>query len=233
MFFPDFDLKNSRYERKFQVSDMQLAAVHQQIRLHPAAFSLIFYPRYINNIYLDTADLDAFHENLTGHGKRKKARVRWYGDMMGEVVKPVLEFKIKEGILGNKLLFPLKSFKMDESFDAGMLRDIFLRSSLPDWALETVLKQKPSLVNRYKRTYYMTFDKKFRLTVDEEMSYFAIGPSPNYFLEKYVSSDLVVELKYAYADYQQAIGIADYLPFRLTKSSKYVNGIGMIFSIPV
>ncbi|UBM63279.1 polyphosphate polymerase domain-containing protein [Candidatus Sulfidibacterium hydrothermale] len=233
MFFPEFDLKNSRYERKYLISDMQRAAVQQQIRLHPASFSPIFYPRYINNIYLDTAGLDAFYENLAGHGKRKKARIRWYGDMMGKVSKPVLEFKIKEGMLGNKLLFPLQPFEMDENFNAEMLRDVFLHSSLPDWALESVLKQKPSLVNRYKRTYYATFDGKFRLTLDEELSYFAVGPAPNYFLEKYVSRDLVVELKYAYADYREAVSIADFLPFRLTKSSKYVTGIGMIFSIPV
>ena len=36
MFFPPFDEENSRYERKFLVSDMHYHDIEQQIRLHPS-----------------------------------------------------------------------------------------------------------------------------------------------------------------------------------------------------
>ncbi len=234
MFFPGFDTENSRYERKYLITDMQLPAVFQQIRLHPAGFSPIFYPRYINNIYLDTENLDAFHENLVGQGRRKKARIRWYGDLKGKIEKPVLEFKLKEGLLGNKLSFPLVPFDFDENFDNETLKKVFRDSGLPDWALESVLKQRPSLVNRYKRTYFMSFDKQFRVTVDEELSYFDInGTAPNNLLNSFKSDDIVVELKYAVDHNPLAASVGDYLPFRMTKNSKYVNGIGLIHGVPV
>ena len=234
MFFPEFDLEKSRYERKYLITDMRLPAVLQQIKLHPAGFSEIFYPRYINNIYFDTENLDAFYENLVGQGRRKKARIRWYGDLKGKVEKPVLEFKLKEGLLGNKLSFPLKDFVFDEHFDAGTLKEVLLQSDLPDWALESVLKQKPTLVNRYLRTYFISFDRRFRLTVDEELAYYEIGQiAPNFLGKSFFSDDVILELKYAVNDDELAGSVGSYLPFRLTKNSKYVNGIGLLHSIPV
>jgi hypothetical protein len=234
MFFPEFDLEKSRYERKYLITDMQLAAVLQQIKLHPAGFSGIFYPRYINNIYFDTENLDAFYENLIGQGRRKKARIRWYGDLKGEIEKPVLEFKLKEGLLGNKLSFPLKGFVFDKHFNSGFLKKVLLESNLPDWALESVIKQNPALVNRYKRTYFMSFDRKFRLTVDEELAYYEIRQlAPNFLDKNIFSDDVILELKYALNDDKLAGSVGSYIPFRLTKNSKYVNGIGLLRSIPV
>ena len=234
MFFPAFNTENSRYERKYLITDMQLPVVFQQIKLHPAGFSPIFYPRYINNIYLDTQNLDAFYENLIGRGQRKKARIRWYGNINGKIEKPVLEFKLKEGLLGNKLSFPLVPFDFDENFDYETLKKVFQDSNLPVWALESVLKQRPALVNRYKRTYFMSFDKLFRVTVDEELSYYEINDiAPNNLLNGFQSNDFVVELKYSINNDSLAVSVGDYLPFRMTKNSKYVNGIGMIYGIPV
>jgi hypothetical protein len=228
MLLPAFDIKNSRYERKFQISDMQVAAIHQQIKNHPASFAPIFYPRYVNNIYLDNPSFEAFFDNVSGTGRRVKARIRWYGELSGLMAQPILEFKIKEGLLGNKLSFPLESFSLNENFSSDVLRNVFTRSKLPAWALETVLKQQPSLINRYLRSYYLSFDGKFRLTLDEDLTYYGVHNAPFYLLEKYGDSDYIVELKYAFADQPASVDVTDYLPFRLTKSSKYVNGMMLL-----
>lgn len=225
MFFPPFSETKSRYERKFLVTDMHYADIEQQVRIHPAAFSPIFHSRLINNIYLDSNDLDFFHDNVSGKGSRKKARIRWYGEMNGLIEKPVLEFKIREGMLGNKLSFPLASFTVDTRLTLENLYDVFQHSKLPLWALEVLMHLKPALLNRYRRKYFLSFDKKFRLTMDDQLSYFAIGNNNNTFIEKFSSEDVIVELKYDFMNDKSASTVTNQLPFRLSKSSKYVNGV--------
>jgi SPX domain protein involved in polyphosphate accumulation len=228
MFFPPFSEEKSRFERKFLVTDMHYADVEQQVRIHPAAFSPIFYPRIINNIYLDSNDLDFFHDNVSGKGSRKKARIRWYGEMNGHIEKPVLEFKIREGMLGNKLSFQLKPFTVDTDLTAEMLYGVFQNSGLPRWALEVLMQIKPALLNRYRRQYFLSFDGKFRLTMDDQLSYYSIGNNNNTFVEEYKSEDVIVELKYDLQHDDDAPAVTNHLPFRLSKSSKYVNGVELL-----
>lgn len=228
MFFPPFNEEAARYERKFMIDAMDYYAVEQQIRIHPAAFSPIFHPRYINNIYLDTNEFDFYFDNVSGRSSRKKARIRWYGEKEGFVEKPVLEFKIREGMLGNKISFPLKPFNVDENLSNEILQDVFRNSNLPDWALENLLFMKPALLNRYLRKYFLSFDQKFRLTIDNELTYFGIGSNNNHLSERYATDDIIVELKYDFVNDDEAVFVTNELPFRLTKSSKYVNGIDFL-----
>lgn len=228
MIFPLFNEEAARYERKFLVTDMHFYDIEQQVRTHQAAFSPIYYPRYINNVYLDTNELDFFYDNVSGKGSRKKARIRWYADQFGAVEKPVLEFKVREGMLGNKLSFRLQPFKMNGDFNYQKLVEVINNSDLPAWAREILHQVKPALLNRYKRHYFISFDNKFRLTLDEELSYFAIGVDNNSFLENYTSEDTIVELKYDRKHDDDAPLVTNTLPFRLTKSSKYVNGIELL-----
>jgi len=228
MFFPPFNEDISRYERKFLVTDMSYPAVEQQIRLHRSAFSPIFHPRYINNIYFDTPTFESFYDNVFGKGSRKKVRIRWYGDLDGRVEKPIVEFKIREGMLGNKLSFPLVPFEVNQHLDIEKLNRVFHDSDLPAWVFDVLVQLKPSLLNRYRRKYFMTFDSKFRLTIDDELQYFGIGINNNNFLENHRSEDIIVELKYDKKDDDLAPMVSNNLPFRLTKSSKYVNGIELL-----
>ncbi|PLX02783.1 MAG: hypothetical protein C0595_09355 [Marinilabiliales bacterium] len=223
--FPDFNIEKSRYERKFVVDEMNYHSIYQQVILHPAAFKEIYSPRFINNIYLDTNELDFYFDNVAGKGSRKKARIRWYGDMLGNIENPVLEFKVREGFLGNKLSFPLHSFLLDENFTLDTLKSVYENSDLPDWAYQVLMKLKPSLLNRYKRKYTLNFDGDFRLTLDNDLSYHSIGVNNNSFMKNFKSNDVIVELKYDFEKDKKATQITNKLPFRLTKSSKYVNGI--------
>lgn len=226
--FPPFDEEKSRYERKFAVSDMEYFAVQKQIALNPAAFSPLYFPRYINNIYLDTHELDFFYDNVSGKADRIKARIRWYHNQLGDIEKPVLEFKIRKGFLGNKISFPLVPMKLDESFDNTYLKMVFESSDLPLWAREVLETLKPSLLNRYMRKYFISFDEKFRMTLDSELSYCRIGSLNNSFYDMHDSEDIIVELKYSRNNDDIAAYVTNSIPFRLTKSSKYVNGVEML-----
>lgn len=225
MYFPAFNYNISRYERKFVVQDMHYHNVVQQVRHHKSAFSPLFQPRYINNIYFDTNDVDFYADNVSGKGSRKKVRIRWYGDVFGRASKPVLEFKMREGLLGNKLSFPLASFSIDESFTNDYIQDIFSKSELPDWVMMILRMLKPSLLNRYNRQYFISFNNNFRLTIDDELTYYGVGSGLNNFLEKHTNDDIIVELKYDNLhEGKESSYITNNLPFRLTKSSKYVDG---------
>ena len=228
MLFPEFREERSRYERKFLVTDMFYHDIEQQVRVHPAAFSPIFHSRYINNIYFDTYDLDFYHDNVTGKGSRKKARIRWYDDQQQFVEKPVLEFKVREGMLGDKLSYRLKPFHFDQEITNETLQDVFRRSEIPDWAREMLLQLKPALLNRYRRQYFASFDNRFRITLDDDLSYHIIGSRNNTFIEHHTSDDVIVELKYERIYDDIAPQVTNKLPFRLTKSSKYVNGIDFL-----
>lgn len=228
MIFPPFNEEKSRYERKFLVTEMHYHQVLQQVKLHPAAFSEIFHPRYVNNIYLDTNELDFFHDNVSGKGSRKKARIRWYGEQVGFIKKPVLEFKVREGMLGNKLSFQLEPFTVDRNFTLETISALFNNSDIPLWAKGVLNQLKPALLNRYKRQYFISFNQNFRLTLDEELSYHAIGVNNNNFIESYSSADVITELKYNREFDDIAPAVTNQIPFRLTKSSKYVNGIARL-----
>lgn len=229
MYFPPFNFDISRFERKFAVVDMHYAEIIQQVRNNRSAFSPLHHPRHINNIYFDTNDLDFFADNVSGKGSRKKARIRWYGDLMGNISKPILEFKMREGMVGNKLSFALPPFVLDDNFSSVYIQNILRDSELPDWARTVMLMLKPALLNRYNRQYFISFDQKFRLTIDDELTYYSISNGLNNFVEKQSSDDVIVELKYnRIYDGKEAAYVTNDLPFRLTKSSKYVNGFELL-----
>ncbi len=85
---------------------------------------------------------------------------------------------------------------------------------------------EPGLVNRYSRHYFLSFDQKFRLTLDDELSYYEVSRRNNTFSRKVNDdSSVIIELKYNLNNDHMAGTIANHFPFRMTKSSKYVNGI--------
>src|SRR5436190_13685235 len=105
-----------RYERKFLVPADCGISSDLGIRHNPALFTGIYHPRTVNNIYLDSSALRHYFANLQGAQIRTKVRIRWYDELHGHVALPVLEFKTKQGLLGQKTSFPLKPFHLDGAF---------------------------------------------------------------------------------------------------------------------
>lgn len=215
-----------RYERKFFITEATKQEVEAIINLHPAMFREIFYERFVNNIYLDSFDLKNYFDNEAGAGQRCKARIRWYGDFLGFVQNPTLELKIKNNSLGAKAAYPLAGFMMDDNFSYDSFEKVFQESQIPDW-LKTELKiMDTSLFNRYKRRYFQSFNKAFRFTVDSEIQCFKPQSGSNTFLNNWTDYDsIILELKYKRDEDDAAQNITNFLPFRMTKSSKYISGI--------
>jgi len=223
-------LEDYRYERKFTSSVHYKGQVDILIRQNPALFRQSYKPRQVNNIYFDTPGLDCFFDNLFGVGKRWKARIRWYGDVKQDIKQPVLELKIKKGHLGTKESWPLESFNLSEiNNNPDMLRKVIIASSLPDGVKNRILGMQAVLLNNYQRSYFISADNKFRLTVDTELEYndfllFRNG-TKQLFNER---GKIVIELKYAKEFDENARSITNFFPFRLNKNSKFVSGMSFI-----
>ncbi len=215
-----------RYERKFTIANSNKATVLAHIKKHPAFFREIYHPRQITNIYLDTSQYQFYNDNEVGIANRKKVRVRWYGNVFGRVQNPKLEYKLKVGLAGNKRIYPLPDFEVEKGFTGQKLQTFFDRANLPAEVHSELRQLRPTLLNTYQRSYYQSADKQFRLTLDEDLTYYQINFGSNQFLrEAKERLGLVVELKYAPEQEKLASRVATELPYRLDKKSKYVTGI--------
>jgi hypothetical protein len=76
---------------------------------------------------------------------------------------------------------------------------------------------RATLENRYTRTYLLTADKKIRLTIDTEMSYTNL-----------ITGISAKDIEYAIIELKCGLDhpiVNDLLPYTLSKSSKYVEGL--------
>jgi len=222
--------RSYRYERKFLVEGLDHHQAIALIKRHPYLFYQPYPPRYINNFYLDTAEMDNYFDNVRGAGDRRKVRLRWYGNLFGDIQKATLEFKIKRGIVGTKRLFPFGDFQLDTGYDIGELQKTGKISELPEEVRIILFTQHIVLLNRYFRYYFATRDNRFRLTVDTQLTYYHVGRFNNRFNHSQTDyRKIVVELKYDKEHDIEAQHVAGFFPFRVTKSSKYVQGIDRVY----
>jgi SPX domain protein involved in polyphosphate accumulation len=209
-----------RYENKFVFDGSLYHGIYNQILLSPAFFKEIYYERRVNNIYLDSFDYANYYANINGEQNRIKQRIRWYGDTF-EAKTPILEY------------YEMPDFKLDESF----IYSNYL-ALLPHHIKEfnekyfemynDISQQTPTLYNTYDRRYFLSGDGKYRLTIDRNMSFSKIGATFNN-PYSFNSRDIVVELKYDEDDVLGACELIQHFDFRLSRNSKYVNGISGLY----
>lgn len=228
---PHTNFDDYRFERKFYNENLPAWAMENIIKLHFALFSEIFHQRIVNNIYFDTENLDLFKANYNGHSQRYKIRIRWYGEMFGQIEHPVLEIKIRNGLLNRKESYPIKPFKLDQGFHKKIPILSIFNSEVPIHIKRKIEACTPVLLNQYIRKYFLSFDKNFRITIDKEMKFYKIQRFENYFANQIANKmDSILELKYSPENDNLANRITNQFPFRLTKSSKYMVGMYNIYN---
>ncbi len=215
--------RNWRYERKFLVQDLTEAKLNQVIKLNRAGFTDIYAPRFVNNIYFDTQDLGFYEDNVGGKAERLKVRIRWYGDLFGSILDPVLEIKIKQGGLGIKESYRLNPTELTQGDRAKTLQHYLKDSVIPKVRTSQVRDLLPTLINRYHRQYFLSLDSRYRLTLDTALIYLdPIAKSLPTFRDDYSK---ILELKYSQDADKDADTITKTFSFEVTKNSKYVSGI--------
>jgi hypothetical protein len=221
----------SRFEQKFVVAGLTVHEMEAFVNLHPAIFSEIYFPRFINNLYLDSPSLNNYFSHVNGFKDRAKVRIRWYGSLFGLVDEPVLELKIKRGSVGTKESYPLAPFKMDKRLPLDSIRNLFTTSGIPEALRLDLISLEASLVIRYRRKYFQSADRKYRLTVDTELEFYQPRGANNSLLRESIGPiDTILELKYGLNEAGEVKRITNWFPFRMTKISKYVSGIHRVYS---
>lgn len=231
----NLNLIRRRYERKFIPEASTVPQVKQIIRSLPALFRPIFHPRYVNNLYLDSIGFDNYYDNVHGRSERKKVRIRWYGDLLQKSVRPVLEIKIKSAHVGDKKQYTLPEVDIEAFLLSPKRHNDYLKNAAKDLPYDIgnlLTRMRPTLLNRYHRYYFLDASGKYRVTIDENIRYQAIHPNINHRINPQPKERFpVVELKYDETYDDDAINITDQIPFRLTKNSKYVNGIEAFYPV--
>ena len=204
-----------RYELKYVLQRHEWHDLMEVLMFHPAGFSILYPERWVNNIYFDDLDFSACQSNLSGISDRIKFRYRWYGDVSAWS-EGIIEKKVKHNSLGFKEYIKAQTVK-DYKALLKFVRDIDFTTQL-----------QPSIQNRYLRQYYIDRSQKFRLTIDDHLSYNSAllneGPQDMGFASE-VDDRIIVELKFNKADVDSFESINNYFPFRLAKHSKYVTGV--------
>ena len=221
-------MNDMRFERKFVARSAFVDEVIEIVLTNPACFSEIYQSRWVNNIYFDSADMVSYRSGVEGQRDRFKTRLRWYGERYSAVAKPVLEIKSKQGLLGGKKRFTVTDFDMHDCCSPDDLVALAGRGEIAGDSRELLSCLYPTLLNRYKRRYYISGDGRYRLTIDNYMDY--CDPAvfnTNWPAKTYSRSPqkVIIEIKYAPDEDNDLKQITSHLPYRLSKSSKYIDGI--------
>jgi hypothetical protein len=222
------NIEEYRYETKFNIKNAILNDVEYQLKIHPKIFSRAYECRFVNNIYFDTLSMGNYHDNVDGVSDRVKVRIRWYGNLFGFVEKPVLEIKIKKGGLGRKVSTTINSFIFDKNISMKYVEDVINNSSIPSNIREKIRFTRPTLVNRYRRKYYISADGAFRATVDNLQQFYKFSYGYNNFVDSIKINNIILEVKYDYSARNMAPSVINGFLFRVTKNSKYVSGIELL-----
>jgi hypothetical protein len=218
-----------RYERKFTIHGWPLAAVLAQVRRHPAVFHQAYPSRVINNVYFDSPSLDDYRDHVSGTAHRVKTRIRWYGPLRGAIDHPMLEHKIKRGLVNRKQCYPLPPLHLNGSIDRNALEAAYDRAGLPDPVRSRLRHLQPALINRYQRHYFQSADRRFRLTVDAELDFHSANRGAASATATPNGGDLIIlELKFDPRHAEAAEAVTNAIPFRLNRCSKYVLGIAQV-----
>jgi len=88
---------------------------------------------------------------------------------------------------------------------------------------------EPTLLNRYRRHYFLSHDGRFRLTVDSELQFAGVQPNGHSTVfSAHAPAVVIIELKFA-PEFAESVGpLTNTFPFRLIRFSKYVAGIQTI-----
>ena len=226
------DSGSNRFERKFIIPERLTHSIEEVIKSNSALMSKIFYPRFVNNIYFDNPSFRFYFENIEGVCERMKMRIRWYGNLKDRIKKPVLELKQKHGLTGTKNFFRMPSFNLSDIYQPGFLSSLFQKANLDMRKKNLMLNLKPTLINRYQRKYFLSFDQKFRLTIDDHLEYFPVS-SPEQLSSGGLkdSLNMIMELKYSPIYQLESANITQEFPFRVIKNSKYVRGVQIIYNL--
>ena len=223
-------MNNYRSEIKFVCYKHNYPLIKNWIRFHKFNFFKEYDDRNINNIYFDSLDYKAFNDNLVGLPSRLKVRYRWYGNLFSNDTKNEgsLEFKFKKNIYGYKKIFKINDLTLNLNSNWKDIKNKILKKLTPEYKILFDQNSEKILINRYKREYFISRDKKLRVTLDKNIEIFDQRTSlikPNFRFKNFTQDHLVIEFKFNKDDKVFLNDLDINIPIKASRNSKYINGV--------
>ena len=211
--------KINRFERKWILNGGDHLKLVNALLRSNFFFKFQFPNRKVNSLYFDTNEYSSIIENLDGVTKKKKIRLRWYGDKMF-LNKPMLEIKKKRGYETKKESYNLEILNGINYLDPQNLKKILKTINL---FLNLKKNLYPILTTHYERSYFISNQDNVRATIDFNLeSIFLKNLSEMNILKKYYP-ECILELKYSTNIDRFVRHQLNDMSLRLSKNSKFVK----------
>lgn len=213
-----------RFERKFELIQSYVNVIPTFLRCN--GFKEIYTLRRVNSLYFEDNNFSLYSDAINGHNEKEKIRLRYYNKKSEE---GVIEFKRKIGEKNKK------DFSLIKGDNIKLLPVEFENTEFKNDKLKTPKTIKgiffPKLFVSYKRRYFLSSDRKFRITLDYSIQFMRVVVNNKSIKinspRKYDKS--VLEMKYEenyIPDKNFIRRICNTYGLNLSKSSKYSSGIG-------
>jgi SPX domain protein involved in polyphosphate accumulation len=226
LIFDTIEDSKLRFERKFLILGNEYKITERILLTHSFGFREIYSKRRVHSLYFDTPNFTFFNDNLIGSNHRIKFRLRWYDSPQSDSSPLNLELKIKRGEVAEKLSFKIGEIKKFDYNSTKTLNKLIKERSIPNYIKEIFYTLTPTLTNNYERKYYISADGNLRLTLDFNLSYGKPFSNDFKYQNPYIH---LIEAKYSPNHDNKASQILSKFPFRISKNSKYVDGINRIY----
>lgn len=220
--------KKARYELKFVTETSRYSDLEQWILNHGRCFFKEYPDRKVNNIYFDNHDLDSYSENLSGISSRTKIRLRWYGDQEDLTAKPTnLELKIKKNKIGWKHSEPIIFNQNFQNLTKNEIVTTITKQLSNYFKNRFYFSNLPILVNTYERRYYVSADRRVRITLDKNLVFYDQRLTERLnFVNLYRPANIIVmECKCGANDLDYGQKVVEKIFLPPSKCSKYVLGV--------
>ena len=205
-------MNENRIEKKFVLGKFKDDFFKKILIIN--GFNKQFPDRTISSVYLDTVNYDFARDNINGVSERKKIRFRWYNDNLDKIYieeKNKRNFSVWKNV--KKIDFQINKEKLAENLKNNFFKIEFKNKN--NFNYKFVLK------TNYKRSYWLSNNKKIRATIDID-----INASPINNLSKPIYlGDTVLEFKFhpMYEKYFRNFFTNKISHLRSQKYSKYVR----------
>ncbi len=224
--------KGTRCEIKFSSYQVNYPIVKNWLKSNNFNFKKEYNNRIVNNLYFDSNNLDAYKDNIYGHSSRIKTRFRWYGDFNEKKIGN-LELKFKRNIYGWKKKYKIEKLNLENKINWNTVKTTISKNLPLKARIFFDKNNKPQIVNQYEREYFISNDKKYRVTIDRNMKIFNQRSTNEINLTKkaIIQNYIILEVKFERTDYSKIESLLHNIPIRASRNSKYINSVRAVMGI--
>lgn len=214
-----------RLERKYYITPKETGLAYGLLRqiCRPAGE---YFSEQINSLYFDTVDLDDYESSNSGDYKKKKIRIRWYGEVkdMKGLQHVFIELKSRLGFAGTKQRLKLDVITenlMNANLRRGIVNSSTLLGTLAGFGYFPLKKLEPIVAISYWRYRFIEIMTGHQLSLDCHIRSTMVIPGTGNGEKELELPGSVLEIKGQVMELPVALRRARILDTDWTRFSKY------------